>query len=163
MKQTVFEARHADEWSALERWLDKRARPKRADRHRDEPDLLGDVQFPEAYRRACQHLALAQRRGYSSVLIERLHELVHRGHLVLYRPPPPRWQKVLTFFMADFPRLVRAQWAAMLVSGVLFFAPLIAAIFVLQQRPELVHTVFEPAQLAEFEKMYDPAAAHGKL
>jgi uncharacterized membrane protein SpoIIM required for sporulation len=163
MKQDVFQARHDDEWRALERWLDKRARPKLAERHRDAQDLMSDTQFPEAYRRACQHLALAQRRGYSSVLIERLHELVHRGHLVLYRPPPPRWQRMLTFFLADFPRLVRAQWVAMLVSALLFFAPLAAAIFVLQQRPELVHTVFEPTQLAGIEKMYDPAAAHGKL
>jgi uncharacterized membrane protein SpoIIM required for sporulation len=163
MKQDAFQARHEDEWAALERWLDRRARPRLAERHRDEPDLLGDVAFPEAYRRVCQHLALAQRRGYSAVLVERLHDLVHRGHAVLYRPAPPRWQRVLTFFTADFPRLVRAQWRAMAVSAVLFFVPLAIAIAVLQQRPELVHTVFDPEALAEIESMYDPDAKHTKL
>src|SRR3546814_16327322 len=30
-------------------------------------------------------------------------------------------------------------------------------------RPELVHSLFDPRQLAQFESMYDPAAAGAKL
>lgn len=108
------------------------------------------------YRRICQHYALAQRRDYSAGLQERLRELVHRGHVVLYRPPAPRLQRAFAFLGAEFPRLVRESAAHVSVSALLFFAPLIACIVLLQWRPEWIHTLFDGAQLAEFEAMYDP-------
>jgi len=72
----------------------------RVNRERGHADDLDDLDFPASYRRVCQHLALAQRRGYSVVLIDRLQDLVHRGHLVLYRPRSPRLQAVVQFFAA---------------------------------------------------------------
>ena len=163
MKQERFQSQHEDEWTQLTQWLEARARPRLRDRRLDAAGLISDLDFPALYRRVCQHLALAERRGYSAVLIERLQDLVHRGHLVLYRPPPPRFQKVLRFFTSDFPRLVRAQWRAMSIAAVLFFVPLLLMIGLLQWRPELVHSVFDAQQLAEYESMYDPARSEGRL
>ena len=45
-----------------------------------------DGEVPARYRRLCQQLALARRRGYSTPLLERLQGLMQRGHAVLYRP-----------------------------------------------------------------------------
>jgi uncharacterized membrane protein SpoIIM required for sporulation len=163
MKQDVFQARHGEEWSAFERWLDARTRPKQRERLADGGDMPADSEFPSAYRRVCQHLALAERRDYSSTLVQRLHDLVQRGHLVLYRPRAPRARRIIDFFAATFPRLVRAQWRAMSVAALLFFVPLIGAIVLLQFRPELVHSLFDPEQLAGFENMYDPAKTAERL
>lgn len=164
MKQDAFQLRHAPEWLDFERWLERRSRPgaQRARPAAEEP-TLADSEFPAAYRRLCQQLALAERRGYSAPLLQRLRDLVERGHLVLYRPRAPRWRRVVDFFSSTFPRLVRAQWAAMTVAAVLFFVPLAGAIVLLQFRPELVHTVFDATQLAQFESMYDPASTAQRL
>jgi uncharacterized membrane protein SpoIIM required for sporulation len=163
MKQEMFQARHEREWSAFERWLELRARPKARDRRSSVEGIFDDTEFPLAYRRLCQQLALAQRRGYSALLIGRLQALVQRGHLVLYRPRAPRLARIVDFFAAGFPRLLRSQWRAMAVSALLFFVPLFGSIALLQVRPELVHSLFSPAQLASFENMYDPASNAERL
>jgi uncharacterized membrane protein SpoIIM required for sporulation len=163
MKQVVFQSRHEEEWLAFERWLDARTRPQARDRLCDGDGVFGDSEFPAAFRRICQQLALAERRDYSALLIQRLRELVQRGHLVLYRPRAPRARRIVDFFAAGFPRLVRAQWRAMAVAALLFFVPLVGVIALLQIHPELVHTLFDPAQLASFENMYDPASSAERL
>jgi uncharacterized membrane protein SpoIIM required for sporulation len=101
---------------------------------------------------------VAERRGYSARLVDRLRDLAQRGHIVLYRQRAPRLRRIVDFFAATFPRLVRAQRRAMSVAALLFFVPLVGVMTLLQFRPELVHTIFGPNQLAEFEAMYDPAA-----
>lgn len=163
MKQDIFQARHEAEWTALDQWLAKRTRPPARQRGLDADGLFGDLEFPAMYRRVCQHLALAQRRGYSVLLIDRLQDLVHRGHLVLYRPAPPRWQAVVQFFGADFPRLVRRHGRAMGIAAALFFGSFIGVIVALHYRPEFAHSLFDASELARFEAMYDPANADAKL
>ncbi|HEX6833589.1 MAG TPA: stage II sporulation protein M, partial [Rudaea sp.] len=158
MRQDDFQHRHEPEWNEFERWLDARATPSAKLRARDGDDVFADREFPARYRRLCQQLALAERRAYSVVLVARLQELARRGHTILYRPPPPRWRRVVDFFAAGFPRLVRSQWRAMTVAAALFFVPLIGTIVLVQLRPEFVHSLFDPAQLASFENMYDPAS-----
>jgi uncharacterized membrane protein SpoIIM required for sporulation len=160
VKQHQFQARHGNEWDLLERWLDARARPKR----KQLPfRALDDAGFAAAYRRLCQHYALAQRRGYSALLQGRLRDLVHRGHVVLYRPPAPRWRRMLEFVGADFPRLVRRCRWHVAIAAALLFGPMIVCILVLQQRPELVHTLLDAETLAQVEAMYDPARADERL
>ena len=163
MKQELFQASHDEEWSVFARWLQLRARPKARERLTDAAGVFADSEFPAAYRRICQQLALAEHRGYSALLIQRLQDLAYRGHLVLYRPRAPRLRRILDFFAAGFPRLVRAQWRAMAVAALLFFLPLVGSIVLLQVRPELVHTIFDPAQLAQFENMYDPASTAERI
>jgi uncharacterized membrane protein SpoIIM required for sporulation len=155
MKQQRFVALHEREWNSLQSWLSALERqPKRTLRQEQALD------FPPSYRRVCHHLALARGRGYSHEITDRLQHLVQQGHRVLYRAPAPRWHRVAGFLIAGFPRLVRAQWRCMLAAAVLFYLPALITLVLMQLRPELAHTVFSSAQLAQFEKMYDPANAH---
>ena len=126
MRQEHFIVRHEAEWLAFEQWLDARAaRPRRARADRSWRGLA-DEDVPAAYRRVCQQLGLARRRGYSPQLVARLQELMQRGHAVMYRPPLPRWQRMFEFFLADMPRLVRAEAGVMWASLALFAIPLVA-------------------------------------
>jgi uncharacterized membrane protein SpoIIM required for sporulation len=155
MKQQRFVALHEREWDSLQSWLSALDRqPKRTLRQEQALD------FPSSYRRVCHHLALARGRGYSHEITDRLQRLVQQGHRVLYRAPAPRWHRVAGFLVSGFPRLVRAQWRCMAAAAVLFYLPALVTLVLMQVRPELAHTVFSSAQLAQFEKMYDPANAH---
>jgi len=162
MRQDDFLARHESEWTELDAWLSARGAP-RAGGRRAAAEAFDDLEFPNRYRRVCQQLALAQRRGYSPRVLDRLEALAQRGHDVLYRPPAPRWQRLLGFFAADYPRLVRAHARYMWLSAALFFLPLLAMLALLQFRPELAHSVFDAQQLRELEAMYDPGAARHAL
>lgn len=164
MKQEHFVQRHQAEWLALEHWLDARGdSARRARAQRRGWVGLADHELPGAYRRLCQQLALARRRGYSAVVTDRLQALMERGHAVLYRTPPPRWRRAAEFLLAGFPRLVRAERGCMLASLALFALPLVVIYVAIQLDPELSSALFEPAQLAQFEAMYDPADPARKL
>lgn len=155
MKQDAFVARHQSEWLQLERWLDERGDSARRARRTPQLSALADSDFPARYRRLCQHLALSRRRGYSAQVTARLQALMQRGHAVLYRTPPPRWRRLATFFIAGFPRLVRAEAGSMLAAAVLLYLPALLVFAAIQWRPELASALFTPDQLAGFERMYD--------
>jgi len=158
MRQEQFVIRYQDEWQALEHWLAVRgANARRARRHPD-PGCFDDTQFPQRYRRLCQQLALARRRGYSPQLVARLQLIMQRGHELLYRSPRPRAWRAIEFLFADFPQLVRSQWRSMWVAAALFVVPLVGSFALLQWHPELIHALMDNAQIADYERMYDPAA-----
>ncbi len=163
MRQDAFVERHEGEWQAFEVWLDRRGHSPRNAAKARHLDGIRDDEVPARYRRLCQQLALARRRGYSPLVVEHLHALMQRGHNVLYRVPAPPWRRALRFLMADFPRLVREQRGCLWLSMVLFVVPLVGMFVAVQAWPELVHSVFEPKQLAEYEAMYDPARPDSKL
>lgn len=156
MRQDQFVARHDADWQALSAWLDAAGRrPRAAAAATDAP--CDDTEVPRRYRRLCQQLALARRRGYSPMLIERLAQLAERTHTLMYRPPNPRWWRAIAFIVSEFPAEVRAQWGWMLASALLLFGPMLAMIAAVLWQPELAHSVFDIEQLAQMEHMYDPA------
>jgi len=157
MRQEQFVERHKVEWDAFERWLHARGENPRAARKGAVPVGLDDGEVPARYRRLCQQLALARRRGYSAPLLERLQALMQRGHAVLYRAPPPRWHRAVEFLVAGFPQLVRSQAGCMWASLFLFAVPLVGLFVLLQFKPELVHQLLDPRQIAQAEAMFDPA------
>ncbi|MDR7133047.1 putative membrane protein SpoIIM required for sporulation [Lysobacter niastensis] len=164
MKQDAFVRRHQDEWNELETWLDARGdSARRARAERRGWTGLPDHEVPARYRRLCQQLALARRRGYSPVVTERLQALMRRGHDLLYRTPAPRWRRAFEFLLATFPRLVREERGCMIAAALLFWLPLLAIYVAIQLRPELAGALFDPAQLAQFEAMYDPADPSRRL
>ncbi|GAB2506019.1 stage II sporulation protein M [Lysobacter humi (ex Lee et al. 2017)] len=163
MKQDVFVARHQDEWIALEAWLDARGDSARTARRAPEIAQLADADVPAAYRRLCQHLALARRRGYSAQVTGRLQALMQRGHAVIYRTPPPRWSRVAVFLLAGFPRLVRAEAGMMWAAAALLYVPMVLMFAAIQWQPDLSAALFPPEQLAQFEAMYDPADPERRL
>jgi uncharacterized membrane protein SpoIIM required for sporulation len=156
MRQETFVQRHQSEWIALEQWFARGGSARKARAHRREWHGLSDFEVPGRYRRLCQQLALARRRGYSAVVTDRLQQLMQRGHGVLYRTPAPRWRRAVEFLLAGFPRLVRAEKGVMLVAMALFVLPLVAMYTAIQIQPDLSSALYDPIQLAGFEEMYDP-------
>lgn len=142
---------------AFEQWLQARGERVRADGRDAGPVGVDEGEIPARYRRLCQQLALARRRGYSAPLLDRLQALMQRGHAVLYRAPPPRWHRAAEFLVAGFPQLVRSQAGCMWASLLLFALPLVGVFVLLQLRPELVHQLLDPRQIAGIEAMFDPA------
>lgn len=146
MRQAAFEAAHAAQWRAFERFLDG-----------EKPAPFERQEMPARYRRVCQTLALAADRQYSPELVDRLNRLALRGHGLLYRNRRRESQQVVAFLLGGFPALVRREWRLVLVAALLLFGPLLGLIAVLQAYPEFVHYLLDPEQIASFNAMYDPA------
>jgi uncharacterized membrane protein SpoIIM required for sporulation len=146
MRQAAFEAAHAAEWQAFERFLDD-----------ERPVAFERQEMPARYRRLCQALALAADRQYSPELVDRLNRLALRGHGVLYRNRRRESQQVLEFLLGGFAALVRREWRLVAAAALVFFGPLLVLIGVLQAYPEFVHYLLGPEQIASFHSMYDPS------
>ncbi|OEC48403.1 stage II sporulation protein M [Pseudomonas sp. AP42] len=151
MKQSLFESRHQHQWQTFAEQLTQleQGKAKAAD--------VAD--FPHQYRRLCQHLALAQQRGYSSYLIDPLQQLALRGHQQLYRHRSQLTANILAFLLAGFPRLVREQWRFVLIAGLLFFGSLVGIALLVYLFPDLVYSIISPQQVAEMQGMYNPDAS----
>lgn len=154
MKQEQFISQYQAQWEQMRAWLDYQQIPKRQ-RKRDalpEPTL----DFPAAYRQLCHHLALAQSRMYSPLLIAQLNDLVTRGHHRLYTSRLHFAHRVIQFYLQDLPQLVRREWQALLLAGMLFFGSFFAMLIAIQVEPELVYAVMDGTTVANMEDMYDP-------
>ncbi|MEE4895350.1 stage II sporulation protein M [Pseudomonas alliivorans] len=151
MKQAQFETRHQSEWKHFEQCLEALERGK--------PDPKASECFPADYRRLCHQLALAQERGYSSHLIDPLHQLAMRGHQQLYRHRSALGAQFLTFILAGFPRAVRAEWRFVLVASLLFFGSLVGMGLLVYGFPDLIYSIVSPARLSDMQSMYDPQAS----
>ncbi|MBI6654525.1 stage II sporulation protein M [Pseudomonas carnis] len=151
MKQSLFESRHQHQWQTFAEQLKQleQGKAKAAD--------VAD--FPHQYRRLCQHLALAQHRGYSNYLVDPLQQLALRGHQQLYRHRSHLTANILAFLLADFPRLVREQWRFVLIAGLLFFGSLVGIALLVYLFPDLVYSIISPQQVAEMQGMYNPDAS----
>ena len=151
MKQSLFESRHQQQWQTFAEQLKQleQGKAKAAD--------VAD--FPHQYRRLCQHLALAQQRGYSSYLVDPLQQLALRGHQQLYRHRSQLTANILAFLLADFPRLVREQWRFVLIAGLLFFGSLVGIALLVYLFPDLVYSIISSQQVAEMQGMYNPDAS----
>jgi uncharacterized membrane protein SpoIIM required for sporulation len=156
VKQAAFEQRHGGEIRRFEDWLGRRRTPAGA--QGPAGPALPDIEVPAAYRRLCQLLALARDRQYSPDLIERLNQLVLRGHHLLYGARGGRSARILAFLAGGFPRLVRENWPLVAASALLFFGPALAMIAALLANPDFIYYLLDPAQVAQFQGMYDPAS-----
>lgn len=154
MRQEQFVTTHQALWQTIEDWLtyQQLSRKERERRELSEPEL----NFPQAYRQLCHHLALAQSRLYSPLLIERLNQLVVQGHHHLYASRLHFWHVIVNYFLHTFPSQVRHEWKALVLSTLLFFGSLISMIVAVQLNPELAYSVLSGEQIAMMEDMYDP-------
>ena len=150
MKQHLFEQRHAADWQRFDECLSALEKGK-AERQASE-------RFANDYRHLCQHLALAEERGYSSHLIDQLQQLAMRGHQQFYRHRSHLGAQIIRFVIAGFPQLVRHEWRAVLAGCLLFFGALIGMGLLTYLFPELIYSLIAPEQVREMERMYDPGA-----
>ncbi|HRJ52477.1 MAG TPA: stage II sporulation protein M [Candidatus Thiothrix moscowensis] len=161
MKQEQFIERYQPLWNVFEAWLDyqQTAKKERERQGLQEPQL----DFPAAYRQLCHHLALAQSRMYSPLLIEQLNQLVIRGHNHLYTSRLHFLHRIAEFYLRDLPRLVRREIKPLLLSCLLFFGSFFAVLIAIQLEPELVYSVIDGEQVAGMEAMYDPVNRESRL
>ena len=166
MRQAEFERRHAELWARFEAWLVARAaRPSRRGKPSTPPPTpvtapLAAADVPAAYRALCNHLALARERRYGPTLVERLHQLVLRGHHALYAAAAPAQQGLGHFLTAGFPALVRRERRALGLACLLFFGPLLGLLAAIQIWPDFAAVVIPPEQLAQLQRMYSPDNPH---
>ncbi len=150
MKQRQFEARYQQTWDAFAGQLDALERGK--------AEAQASARFAADYRRICQHVALAEARGYSRYVVDRLQRLAMRGHQQFYRHRGHLGADLLGFLLAGFPRLVRAHWRSVALASLLFYGSLLLMGGLVYAFPDLVYSVMDPAQVASMEAMYDPDA-----
>ena len=153
MKQSQFVEQNERTWQLIEAWMDRQRISAKERRKQaklaelDEQDteasreIADEIDFPSAYRQLCHHLALAQSRMYSPLLIDRLNQLVIRGHHQLYATRMHFWHRVVDFFLRDFPRLIRQEWKAVALASFLFFGSFFAMIIAIQVEPELAYSI----------------------
>ncbi|MET0987113.1 MAG: stage II sporulation protein M [Steroidobacteraceae bacterium] len=154
MTPLLFEQRYGADWEELEQWL---AQLRGASKRKSATPVQGE-RFAALYRRACEQLALARARSYPAHMIERLEHLTADAHQVIYARQQFGVTRLRALFAHEFPRAVRAHalyvWIALAVFGV----PTLVLGVLVYQRPELVLSVVDPLQAAQFEQMYSPAA-----
>lgn len=151
MKQRQFEALYERDWQALATLIEQLEARK---------GVLTAEQlstFAPLYRQICHFHALAKDRQYSSYLVDKLGDLVVRGHQQLYRRKQPLAQQFLQFVVTDFPRLVRQEQGYFWIATALLYLPGLLFFLAILWQPDLVYTMMAPEQVDNFEEMYDPA------
>lgn len=151
MKQRPFEQRHAADWQAFAAALD---RLERRPGERAGSGSWSAAEFPAAYRRLCQQLAIARARRYSGPLLDRLNQLALRGYQHLYRAPRRRPRAALDFLTFHFPRRVRANARLFWWCALLFYLPLVGMGLAVHQSPELIYGLLSPEMISEIEANY---------
>lgn len=150
MKQGQFETLHQLTWHKFEKLL-AALEVKKSQAADTE---LAD--FAPLYRKLCHFHALAKERQYSSYLVDRLGDLVVRGHQQLYRRKQPLLQQLLNFVVTDFPRLVRREQKYFWLATALLYLPGLLLFLAVLWQPDLVYTMMAPEQVDSFEGMYNP-------
>jgi len=150
MKQGQFEQLYQPLWTVMELEIIELEKP---DGRLKGAELAS---FASRYRRLCHFHALAKDRHYSSHLVDKLGDLVVRGHQQLYRRKQPFLQQFTRFIVAGFPRLVREQQGYIWWATALLYIPGLLMFLAILWQPDLVYTVTAPEQVSNFESMYDP-------
>ena len=175
VKQRQFEAAHEAQWLTFSEALDghavgagRRALPalgaRRApaaavsagDGSQDAQPTPTRSEFLQLYRMVCRDLALAETRGYSPGLVDRLNALAIRGHNLLYTRRSGFVSQVRAFLLRDFPRLVRSEWRIVLMAAALFVLPGAALSVATAIEPSAVYFVLSPVEARKYEEMYMP-------
>lgn len=155
MKQAQFEQQFEPHWRLLEQQLTVLEKLRHG-------DLSQDVQLaklPAHYRRLCHHQALARERGYSLSLVQRLDDLVLRGHRQLYRPSLPFKAPLKKFLLDGFPRAVRAQWPWQLASAAVFCLSFLLLWLLVRAQPEMVYALLDVDTTTQMEDLYQVESA----
>lgn len=113
--------------------------------------------FAHLYRKMCHYHSLAKSRRYSSFLVDKLGDFVVRGHRQLYQPKREFLYNFLTFFVRDFPALVRKEWRVFWLASALLYLPALILTALVVFIPESVYTILTPDMVSNFEDMYNPS------
>jgi uncharacterized membrane protein SpoIIM required for sporulation len=141
-----FEEANEARWSEFEGLLDKTDRELNADR------------FLALYRTCCEHLALAQARGFPAHVIERLSIMTAQGHQLVYRQTDFGMARIAQLLLRRFPDTVRAHRGYVLAATLLLLIPAVGLGIATYRRPDLILSLVDGRTAEGFERMYSPSA-----
>ena len=146
--QAQLELQHTTTWQELEQVLasleSAKFWRKTVDHHR----------LPDLYAQVCEHLALAQSRGYSARLEQQLDSLAQRAYRQLYRKKVSFFRPFIKFICGGFPRLLRKHGALFALSSALLFVPFLAALLLFFLQPDWIFYLMNHDQVVQIEHMY---------
>jgi len=145
MTALEFQTAHEPLWTELEQAI---RLPERK---------LDPQRFLALYRTCCEHLALAEGRGFPSAIIERLAIVTARAHQIVYRQSDFGIARIARVLLNRFPAMVRAQRGYVALSALLLMGPAIVLGFAVYHRPDLILSIVDGGTAARFERMYDPS------
>ncbi len=156
MRQEAFEQEYQPLWDQLSEVMDDLEKPRA--KRRLEAERLAE--FPMQYRRLCSHYALARSRGFSPMLVDYLHQLVVRGHPLLYKRASVWGWRLLAFVSFGFPQAFRRHLGAFSIALLFFLLPglLMGTACYLQE--DMIYSVLDEPTVASMESAYDPASDH---
>ncbi len=146
--QAQLEQRYSELWSELEAVLTSLESAKFWRKAHDHHRL------PELYAAVCEHLALAQSRGFSVRLEQRLDSLAQRSYRQLYRRRSAIMRPLFTFICGGFPSFLRKHSGLFVLSCALIFGPLVVCMVLLYMQPGWIFYVMGHDQVASIEHMY---------
>jgi len=112
--------------------------------------------FPALYRKICNHYAVALTRQYSPALVTKLHGRVLLGHQILYKQTTFQASAIINFFSKTFPCAFRNTIGYFGVALLLFLIPFIGTGVSCYCQHDLIYSLMDESQVAEFEFLYDP-------
>jgi uncharacterized membrane protein SpoIIM required for sporulation len=118
---------------------------------------LDPQRFLALYRTCCEHLALAEARGFPSAIIERLSIVTARAHQIVYRQSDFGIARIARVLLNRFPAMVRAHRGYVALSALLALGPAIGLGLAVYHKPDLILSIVDGSTAARFEKMYDPS------
>jgi uncharacterized membrane protein SpoIIM required for sporulation len=145
MTALEFQTAHEALWTELEQAI---RLPERQ---------LDPQRFLALYRACCEHLALAEARGFPSAIIERLSIVTARAHQIVYRQSDFGIARIARVLLNRFPTMVRAHRGYVALSALLLMGPAIALGLTVYHNPDLILSIVDGGTAAKFEKMYDPS------
>lgn len=151
MKQQQFADQQRPTWNSFAGLVAQAEGPAR------KRDTAALAELPALFRRVCADYALARHRRYSTGLVEELHELVQRGHRVLYRRKSIWLWRLVSFLWVGFPNAVRTHWRAFALSSALFYLPAFAVGIACYFNGDFIYSVMDAESVASMEHMYDPS------
>lgn len=154
MNQDAFERERNPTWVAIEQTLQRSQESRRF-----KNDVYEDESFISRYKELNRDLALAQSRGYSQELLERLNKLVVETHRLLHAQSSHWWESIWLYIIRDFPRELRNAKAYVAIAALLFTLPALVLIVLIEYYDAtFLYSVTSPASLQNLEQMYDPAS-----
>ena len=145
MTALEFQTAHEALWAELEQAV-------RLPEHRLDPQ-----RFLALYRTCCEHLALAEARGFPSGIVERLSIVTARAHQIVYRQSDFGIARIARVLLNRFPATVRAHRGYVALAALLFVGPALVLGFVVYHKPDLILSIVDASTATQFEKMYDPS------
>lgn len=153
MRQRLFEKTHQVQWDTFEKQL---SRLEGLQKKAPITDNEQDIHFPENYQHICQHLAIAEARAYSPLLIRQLRQLVQRGHQLLYQHQSHLGQQVIQFLRCDFPQSIRQQKNFIIAASFIFYGVGLLVAIINVYFPDFIYFFMSPFEVSNMESMYDP-------